>query len=187
MSNHLPIQYPEYKNSTQTLIFGEVEAEIRDMIQYLVKHNKGKYFDRNEVFDKSIQAQRLKLLNDLRQCPSGLCLILKETIKYGVAYHHSGLTTEEREVVERGYRTGALLVLVATSTLSTGINLPAKVVFFKQPLIAISLMDAAKYKQMSGRAGRTGFDTKGDSIMICNNMQKEYVLVIISQGNYYRT
>jgi DNA polymerase theta len=38
-------------------------------------------------------------------------------------------------------------------------------------------MDAAKYKQMSGRAGRTGFDTKGDSIMICNNMQKEYVLV----------
>jgi hypothetical protein len=43
------------------------------MIQYLVKHNKGKYFDRNEVFDKSIQAQRLKLLNDLRQCPSGLC------------------------------------------------------------------------------------------------------------------
>jgi replicative superfamily II helicase len=38
-------------------------------------------------------------------------------------------------------------------------------------------MDAAKYKQMSGRAGRTGFDTKGDSIMICNTMQKEYVLV----------
>ena len=82
--------------------------------------------------------------------------------------------------MERGYRTGALLVLVATSTLSTGINLPAKVVFFKQPLIAISLMDAAKYKQMSGRAGRTGFDTKGDSIMICYNMQKQYVLVIIS-------
>lgn len=73
LANHLPIQYPEYKDPTQTLVFGEVEAEIRDMIQYLVKNNKGKYFDRNEVFDKSIQAQRLKLLNDLRQCPSGLC------------------------------------------------------------------------------------------------------------------
>jgi len=73
LANHLPIQYPEYKDPTQTLVFGEVEAEIRDMIQYLVKNNKGKYFDRNEVFDKSIQAQRLKLLIDLRQCPSGLC------------------------------------------------------------------------------------------------------------------
>ena len=102
-----------------------------------------------------------------------------------MAYHHSGLTTEEREVIERGYRTGSLLVLVATSTLSTGINLPAKVVFFKQPLIAMSLMDAAKYKQMSGRAGRTGFDTKGDSIMICNNMQRDYVLVCSISFNHY--
>ena len=56
LANHLPIQYPEYKNTSQTLIFGEVEAEIRDMIQYLVKQNKGRYFDRNEVFDNSIQA-----------------------------------------------------------------------------------------------------------------------------------
>jgi DNA polymerase theta len=102
---------------------------------------------------------------------------LKETIKYGIAYHHSGLTGEQREVIERGYRTGALLVLVATSTLSTGINLPAKVVFFKSPMIANQLIDAAKYKQMSERAGRTGFDSKGDSIMICNAQQKDYVLV----------
>lgn len=90
-------------------------------------------------------------------------------IPYGIAYHHSGLTSEEREIVEKGYREGTLLVLCATSTLSTGINLPAKAVIFKGPLIGLGLMDSAKYKQMSGRAGRTGFDSKGDSIMICNN------------------
>lgn len=98
--------------------------------------------------------------------------MLKETIKFGIAYHHSGLTNDEKQIVEKGYRTGALFVLVATSTLSTGINLPAKAVIFKTPYVALNLMDSAKYKQMSGRAGRTGFDSSGDSIMVCTNAQQ---------------
>ena len=82
----------------------------------------------------------MQLVTELKLCPSGLCLILKETIKYGVAYHHSGLTSEEREIIEKGFRIGALLVLVATSTLSTGINLPAKVVIFKTPFVISYLL-----------------------------------------------
>jgi len=58
------------------------------------------------------------------------------TIKYGIAYHHSGLTNDEKVIIEKGYRQGTLFVLVATSTLSTGINLPAKAVIFKTPYIA---------------------------------------------------
>ena len=111
----------------------------------------------------------MRLLEELRQCPSGLCDTLKKTIKFGVAYHHSGLTNDEKCIIEKGFRNGILLVLVATSTLSTGINLPAKAVIFKSPRIAMSLMDSAKYKQMSGRAGRTGFDTSDDSIIICSD------------------
>ena len=85
-------------------------------------------------------------MTELGFCPSGLCEVLKQTVPYGVAYHHSGLTSEEREVVEKGFREGTLLVLCATSTLSTGINLPAKAVIFKGPYIGRELMDAAKYK-----------------------------------------
>lgn len=82
----------------------------------------------------------------LRLCPSGLCQILEQTIPHGVAYHHSGLTTEEREIVEQAYRDGVLLLICATSTLSTGINLPAKAVIFKGAYVAKELLDAAKYK-----------------------------------------
>ena len=102
-------------------------------------------------------------------CPVGLCETLKLTIPFGIAYHHSDLTKDEREIIEKGFREASLFVLCATSTLSTGINLPAKAVIFKEPRIGINELDAAKYKQMSGRAGRTGFDSEGDSIMICKN------------------
>ena len=99
------------------------------------------------------------MLTELSYCPAGLCKELEQTIPYGVAYHHSGLTSEERQILETGFRDGTLLILCATSTLSTGINLPAKVVIFREPKIGLSIMDCAKYKQMSGRAGRTGFDS----------------------------
>ncbi|CDW81021.1 dna polymerase theta [Stylonychia lemnae] len=150
----LPAQYPEYE-SQRNLNYDDIENEIKSIIAYLQSQKKRNlvFYDKQQIYDRDLQAKRLRILTELQQCPSGVCSILKETIK-----------------------TGALFLLVATSTLSTGINLPAKVVIFKGPYIARTPIDAAKYKQMSGRAGRTGFDSKGDSIMICNNSEKDYVI-----------
>ena len=72
---------------------------------------------------------------ELSFCPSGLCEILQKTIPFGIGYHHSGLTSEEREILERGFREGIILILCATCTLSTGINLPAKAVIINGPYI----------------------------------------------------
>lgn len=37
--------------------------------------------------------------------------MLERPILKGVAYHHAGLTTEERELIEEAYDTGILKVL----------------------------------------------------------------------------
>jgi len=64
----------------------------------------GKNLSRDEVYDRNLQVKRLRLIEELKNCPSGLCETLKITIKYGIAYHHSGLTNDEKIIIEKGYR-----------------------------------------------------------------------------------
>lgn len=66
--------------------------------------------------------------------------------------------------MERCFKQGVVRVLTATSTLAAGVNLPARRVIFRQPRIGRDFLDATRYRQMSGRAGRAGIDTKGESV-----------------------
>lgn len=114
-----------------------------------------------------------EVLEQLKNCPVGLDQILKNTISFGVAYHHAGLTFDERDIIEGGFKSGAIRVLVATSTLSSGVNLPARKVIIRSPVFQRLPINILTYKQMIGRAGRMGKDTKGESILICTEAEKK--------------
>ena len=72
------------------------------------------------------QSGKQQLIHTLSLEASGVCPTLAQTIPYGVAYHHSGLTADERRIIEEGYLEGVLCVIACTSTLAAGVNLPAK-------------------------------------------------------------
>ncbi|XP_047984391.1 DNA polymerase theta [Leguminivora glycinivorella] len=114
-----------------------------------------------------------EVLEQLKNCPVGLDQVLKNTISFGVAYHHAGLTFDERDIIEGAFKSGAIRVLVATSTLSSGVNLPARKVIIRTPVFQRQPINILTYKQMIGRAGRMGRDTKGESILVCTENEKK--------------
>ncbi|KAL8273648.1 hypothetical protein Esti_002470 [Eimeria stiedai] len=105
-------------------------------------------------------------LRQLARLPPSVMLA---AIQEGVAYHHAGLSGDERECVEAGYRRGHLNVLCATSTLALGVNLPAARVIIRAPHVGRDeFLSPGRFHQMAGRAGRKGFENRGDAYLICS-------------------
>jgi helicase len=92
-------------------------------------------------------------------------------------FHHAGLDVNRRATVESGFRTKAFDVLVATSTLEVGLNLPARqVVLYDlqqfqdgefRPLSVVSAW------QRAGRAGRPGLDVEGEVVVFRASWEKD--------------
>uniref|UniRef100_A0AAZ3SXP4 DNA polymerase theta n=1 Tax=Oncorhynchus tshawytscha TaxID=74940 RepID=A0AAZ3SXP4_ONCTS len=113
------------------------------------------------------------VLAQLRRTPAGLDPVLQRTVPWGVAFHHAGLTFDERDVLEGAFRGGVVRVLAATSTLSSGVNLPARRVIIRTPTFNGRLLDPLTYRQMAGRAGRMGVDTEGESVLVCKEAERQ--------------
>ncbi|XP_032336025.1 DNA polymerase theta isoform X2 [Camelus ferus] len=124
----------------------------------------------------------LEVMDQLKRVPSGLDSVLQKTVPWGVAFHHAGLTFEERDIIEGAFRQGQIRVLAATSTLSSGVNLPARRVIIRTPIFSGQPLDILTYKQMVGRAGRKGVDTVGESILVCKNSEKSKGIALL-QGS----
>ncbi|MGQ9582596.1 MAG: DEAD/DEAH box helicase [Thermoplasmatota archaeon] len=99
---------------------------------------------------------------------------LAECVRCGAAFHHAGLTPEQRRRVERGFRGGKIKLLVATPTLAAGINLPARCVVIRdirrfEPGAGQVFIPVFEIKQMAGRAGRPRYDTEGEAVILARN------------------
>ncbi|CAD5113342.1 DgyrCDS2518 [Dimorphilus gyrociliatus] len=122
-----------------------------------------------------------EICEQLKRSTVGLDDLLGREIKQGVAYHHAGLTIDERDIVEAGFKNGYIKVLVATSTLSSGVNLPARRVIIRSPTAyGNKIMEVGVYKQMAGRAGRQGVDKVGECIVMCDERLKERTFQLIN-------
>ena len=71
-----------------------------------------------------------------------------------VSSYHSGLTNEERKVIEGDFRAQKIAGVVATAALAAGVDLPASQVIFESLAMGIKWLSVAEFEQMLGRCGR---------------------------------
>ena len=172
----LDLVYDTLSKNGQTLVFtnsrsmaeklaSKIASAIGGKLDFLLDRNLNKMLSE---FENSSNARRLneKLIN---------------LAANGVVFHHAGLTYMQRKIIENYFREGVLKVIVATPTLAAGVNLPARRVIIHsyrryeigKGHLPIKTME---YKQMSGRAGRPGFDEYGEAILIAKS---EYEMRIL--------
>jgi replicative superfamily II helicase len=97
--------------------------------------------------------------------------IVKRLEQEGVAahFHNADLDMAERLGIEASFadRSNGLRVLVSTSTLAWGRNLPARNVVIVGVNRGLSEVDELDIIQMAGRAGRYGIDPAGTVYLLC--------------------
>lgn len=94
---------------------------------------------------------------------------IQKFIKHGIGLHHAGLLPKYRLLVEQLAQQGLLKIICGTDTLGVGVNIPIRTVLFtklcKYDGEKTSILSVRDFQQISGRAGRKGFDDRGTVVI----------------------
>lgn len=111
---------------------------------------------------------------------------LRDLFPYGFSVHHAGMLRSDRNLVEKLFSEGLINVLVCTSTLAWGVNLPAHAVVIKGTDIYDSKhgtfvdLDILDVMQIFGRAGRPQFDKEGNGTIITTHAKLNKYLSLLT-------
>ncbi|WP_449279003.1 DEAD/DEAH box helicase [Leucobacter sp. GX24907] len=129
-----------------------------------------------KLVDRAGRDRIAEAIGDFR-FSTGFGQTLSRLVRSGIGVHHAGMLPRYRRLVEQLAQQGLLRVICGTDTLGVGINVPIRTVV----ITALTKFDgermrrlsAREFHQISGRAGRAGFDTEGDVIALAPEHEVE--------------
>ncbi len=197
---HYKIEITQNKDSTIKRI---VKATLEKNGQVLIFLNKRKSAQQSaenikNLVKKFLEENELNLCRALEKRLSSIRgghKDLQQVIKSGVAFHHAGLLPKERKIIEDNFRKRIIKVICSTTTLSAGINVPARLVILKDFKKYVTSghniknfsefhengdgfsyfkpFSANECHQILGRAGRPGLDSVGYGIILTKNVDEK--------------
>jgi superfamily II RNA helicase len=94
---------------------------------------------------------------------------VQKLLRHGIGIHHAGMLPKYRLLVEQIAQKGLLKVICGTDTLGVGVNIPIRTVIFSKLCKftgeKTSILSVREFQQISGRAGRRGFDSQGTVVI----------------------
>jgi helicase len=161
------------KQNKQAIIFTNTKSSAEKTAEEISKINN--IFDANKLLDLSNQ-----ILGSLSK-PTKQCNRLSKCIKKGIAFHHSGLTQKQKDLVQDFFLIGVIKIICATPTLAAGVDLPAYRSIIKDvkrfSRRGMDYIPVLEYMQMIGRAGRPKFDKVGEAILISKTENEKENLI----------
>ncbi len=135
------------------LLLSLSEAQKLKFISLLMKNAysiKSKY---------GFKGQSIVFTNTRKKCESITAYLQQRGLN--TAAYHSGLTNDERKVIEEEFQSQKIVGVVATAALAAGVDLPARQVIFESLAMGINWLTVAEFEQMLGRSGRLKKHEKG--------------------------
>jgi len=124
--------------------------------------------------EKSIynfRGQSIIFTNTRKKCETIASYLQNRGIN--IKAYHSGLTKDERLLVESDFQNQKIAGVVATAALAAGVDLPARQVIFESLAMGRNWLTVAEFEQMLGRAGRL------------NKHELGFVYILVEPGKIY--
>jgi len=162
----------KYSEGKPTLIFCQTQkGSINSAKQLMTDYQEGKLMSMKlDPNTKKILEQISTSINNKQ---------LSTFVKFGIAFHNAGLSLNDRQIIEDNFKINAIKIICTTSTLSQGVNLPARLVIIKSTNcykghnIGYSEYTKMEIDQMCGRAGRPQYDNKGIAVIMTESYKTQ--------------
>lgn len=146
-----------------TAIFANRTSTVQTIINRIIEL-KDRRYELSEI-KRSSNAEEMNRLAQLMSVYYGIQHPYTIACHLGVVPHYSNLPNGLRLAVEYAFREKDLRLVVCTSTLAQGVNIPIKYLFMTSFMVARNSMQIRSFQNLMGRTARSGMYTEGSVIV----------------------
>lgn len=162
------------RGSGQVLVFVNSRRSTETLARNGARYIRACLSEEDKAYLDKLSRKILSVTSE----PTRICRKLSAVVRDGVAFHHAGVLPVHRRIIEDAFRANRMKMIVATTTLAMGLNLPSRRVIIRDWLRyesrrGMEPISTMEIKQMSGRAGRPGYDSYGEAVLVAKNRGDE--------------